>query len=63
MTPAELEKIKNRKSELAKSLKSSQQIFVTLLTAQPAKKNKYYLGIVDQEISFTKLINHRSHRT
>jgi hypothetical protein len=33
---------------------------LTLLTAQPAKKNKYYLGIVDQEISFSNLIIHRS---
>lgn len=51
MTAQEAQKIKNRKTELQAQLKRKKQIFVTLITAFPAKKNQHYLSVVDQEIS------------
>lgn len=59
MTAAEAMKLDNRKKELAREIllktKKKKQIFVTLVTPQPAVKNSHYNSIVQKEINLSAL--------
>jgi hypothetical protein len=55
MTEHEARKIRERKMELLGNLKRNKQVFVTLVTPIPAKRDKNYLGLVDVEINLPGL--------
>jgi AAA+ ATPase superfamily predicted ATPase len=56
MTESEASRIKIRKQELLKKLKTKVQVFTTLVTLFPAKKNKHYLNVIDNELDFEGLV-------
>jgi hypothetical protein len=55
LTAAESNKLKERKLQLSKKSAKRKHIFITLVTPQPAVRNKYYLGCVDKEINLGEL--------
>jgi hypothetical protein len=57
LTLQEAKNILNRKEQLQNSLKKNMQIFITLITPLEAKKNKHYLGLIDQEINIQDLMS------
>jgi hypothetical protein len=59
MTAAEASKLKERRLHLLKRTTKKTQIFVTLVTPQPAVRNKYYLSCVDKEINLGDLFASR----
>ncbi|MGK5089553.1 ATP-binding protein [Bdellovibrionota bacterium FG-2] len=51
MSQSEMQKIRARKRELLANLKRKKHIFVTLVTPFPSKRNKHYIGTIDNEIN------------
>jgi AAA+ ATPase superfamily predicted ATPase len=56
MSASEVEKLKTRKTGALANIKRNVQVFITLVTLFPAKKNKYYLSIIDNEINLVNLL-------
>jgi AAA+ ATPase superfamily predicted ATPase len=59
MTGAEASKLKERRLHLSKKTTKKTQVFLTLVTPQPAVKNKHYLSCVDKEINLSELFTSR----
>jgi hypothetical protein len=51
MTEAELRRLQLRKAALLENQKTTKQVFVTLVTPLPAKRQKNYLTVVDNELN------------